>query len=47
VIRKGRAGHSTAIQQPVVRLVAKQMSRRSNGSAVESDDEAGSPRLAL
>jgi hypothetical protein len=47
VIRKGRAGHSTVIQQPVVRLVAKQTSQRSNGDAVGSDDEASSPRLAL
>jgi len=39
-IRKGRAGDVTVVQQPVVRLVAKQTSRRPNGGAFESDDEA-------
>jgi hypothetical protein len=35
------------IQQPVVRLVAKQTSQRSNGGAFRSDDEASSLSLAL
>ena len=47
VIRDGRAGQSTAIQQPVIRLVAEQTSQRTNGGAVGFDDEASSPSLAL
>jgi hypothetical protein len=47
VIRNGRAGHSTAIQQPVIRLVAKQTSQRTQGGAVGLDDEASSPSLTL